>query len=388
MNANDILNLKKETSERIAVPFSLMFILSLYLVLHIYNLFFSFGFEKFFYASLTIVILGHTLLTLRNKLTWQDFVVGVILFYALAYFRFGSYRGNASTFLNMPYLLVGLSLGLLFRYATFPRFFFIGISIIVLFPFFYIFYVLKVESTLQAFNLNRNTFPRILLFTVSLHVLESSILGKKYICIFPSIATVWISFLSQSRTGFLASIVLLSLLLIYNTVQWYIRMRVSEYWEARRQWVYLIFIIVLALLGIIFSQLFNDSRFASEGLSSNGRLEIYRYFFSELNLRNFFLGFHPSKNANLHNSYFALISMYGIIGVFFIILIFGALYRLTKKSFLQFGLLLIWCLYSIPETVAPFKEGTFLLMPLLMLAYPPKRLDKRIFPLRNRKRTS
>jgi hypothetical protein len=46
-------------------------------------------------------------------------------------------------------------------------------------------------------------------------------------------------------------------------------------------------------------------------------------------------------------------------------------------------LLIVWCLYSLPETIAPFSIGMFSLMPLLMLAYPPKRLNKRIFPLGN-----
>jgi hypothetical protein len=145
---------------------------------------------------------------------------------------------------------------------------------------------------------------------------------------------------------------------------------------------------VLVVVGYIILQLFGNSRFASNGLSSSGRIEIYTYFLANLNFKTLMFGFFPEQHPNLHNSFFTLVSMYGIIGIGFNIVIVGALFRLVKVSFIQFGLLVVWCLYSLPETAAPFSIGFFSLMPLLMLAYPPKRLDKRIFPLRNRKRTS
>jgi hypothetical protein len=373
-----------ETSDkRIHVSFSLQFLLFVSLLFNVYDGFFGFPFRKPFYASLTLLLLVHTFFTLRNKVTWQDFAIGVTLFYALVYFRFGSYIGEVSTFLNMPYLLVGLSLGLLFRYAVFPRYFFLGISFLALVPFFYVFHILNIEPTGQFFSMNRNAIARLLIFAVSLQVLDDSLQKRTYIIMFPSIATVWISFLSQSRTGFLVSIILLLIVVLYNVFQWYVKLKASEHWKQTRIWLFLLFCTVLVVLGLIVSKLFGNSRFASNGLSSSGRIEIYQYFLANLNFKTLMFGFFPEQHPNLHNSFFTLIAMYGVIGIGFNIIIVGALFRLVKISFLQFGLLIVWCLYSLPETIAPFSIGMFSLMPLLMLAYPPKRLNKRIFPLGN-----
>lgn len=290
--------------------------------------------------------------------------------------------------MNMPYLLVGLSLGMLFfRYMKFPRNFFFGISALSFLPFFYVFYVLNVNPTGQFFSMNRNGIARLLIFTVSLQIIDDSIERRKYIIMVPAIATVWISFLSQSRTGFLVSVVLLLVVLIHNASQWYCKLQTSHNWENIRIWVFflLFFFLILVMFGWVVAQLYDNSRFATNGLSSSGRIEIYKYFFSQLSTKTLLLGFFPGKYPNLHNSFFALVSMYGIIGIGFNVIIVGALFRLCRSSLLQFGLLVIWCIYSLPETAAPFSVGFFFpLMPLLMLAYPPKRLNKRIFPLRKK----
>ncbi len=376
------------SNERIQVSFSLQFLLFVSLLFNVYDGFFGFPFRKPFYASLTLVLLVHTFFALRSKVTWQDFAIGFTLFYALAYFRFGSYVGEVSTFLNMPYLLVGLSLGLLYRYAVFPRYFFLVISFFVLLPFFYVFHILNAEPTGQFYSMNRNAISRLLLFAISLQILDDSLQRHTYVIMFPAIATVWISFLSQSRTGFFVSVVLLSLLLLYNAFQWYFRLRSSEHWEKIKIWLFLLFFTTLVVLGFIVSKLFDNSRFVSDGLSSSGRIEIYKYFLSSLNIRTLMFGFFPEQHPNLHNSFLALVSMYGIIGIGFNIIIVGALFRLVKVSFIQFGLLAVWCLYSLPETAAPFSIGFFSLMPLLMLAYPPKRMNKHIFPLMGKKETA
>lgn len=388
MNDSEIPYIIKTESERIAVPLSLQFLLSLSLLFNVYDGLLGFPYRKPFYAILTLLLLIHVFITVREKITWQDFAIGVTLFYALVYFRFGSYAGEVSTFLNMPYLLVGLSLGILFRYVSFPRNFFFGLSVLSVLPFFYVFYVLKADPTGQFFSMNRNGIARLLIFTVSLQVLDDSVENRTYIIMFPAIATVWISFLSQSRTGFLVSLVFLFFVISNNALHWYFKLKASANWEKVRIWVFLLFYIVLIVAGYIISQLFDNSRFASNGLSSSGRIEIYKYFLSSLNIRTLMFGFFPEQHPNLHNSFLALVSMYGIIGIGFNIIIVGALFRLVRVSFIQFGLLVVWCLYSLPETAAPFSIGFFSLMPLLMLAYPPKRMNKHIFPLMGKKETA
>lgn len=99
MNDSKIPFISEMKTERIEAPLSLQFLLALSLLFNVYDGLLGFPFRKPFYASLTVVLLTHVFfITLRKQVTWQDFAIGVTLFYALVYFRFGSYVGEVSTF--------------------------------------------------------------------------------------------------------------------------------------------------------------------------------------------------------------------------------------------------------------------------------------------------
>jgi len=67
-----------------------------------------------------------------------------------------------------------------------------------------------------------------------------------------------------------------------------------------------------------------------------------------------------------------MLTYYGIFAFVIYYFIVVALIHYWKHSFTLFGLLGIWCIYSLVESLGPIFIGDFLLIPLLMLAFYQK----------------
>ena len=373
----------KDGDNRLTASVATRILLVVSLLSFVYDGFFDYPHRDFILVSISLVCFGMVIWNVREKLVWQDFyrLCLAVLYSILSICLVCAF---SSTFGVLPLVLTGFSVGLLFRYTKIwiPTFWLY--MVFAFMPFAYTILVLKVEVYGHFMYMNRNSIPQLLIFATMLQVLNESLEQKQYIVILPSIVTVFFSFLSESRAGLLVSLVLLGLVGLYNGIHWYRGSQSRRQFFHRHKWIFWGGIIVIGILFIIILQaLLQRSRFAEVGFMSSGRKEIYLDFLSEINFKRFLFGHRPTINSvKLHNSFLTLFSYYGIVSFWFIGMIVAAIFRLAKTSKLQAGLLVIWCVYSLPESHAPFRVGLFVLLPLLMLAFPPKRLNTPIFPLR------
>ncbi len=354
------------------------------LLFQIYSRFTILPQRKIILASFSVFLFFICLWEFRYYLVWHDFLIGLVLLYCLLYYRFVSQRGYVGMLSSLPFLLIGYVTGILFRYSTWKRLTFIFYLVLAISPFLYGFWIRKINvSNGMFFLMNRNTISALLIPAVSLQVLNEELKQKPYIIMFPSIFVLIISYYSMSRTGLLLSVLLLGFLIVYNIIHGYHSWVDKHNPKIIYRLLFSIGIVIAFLIIVmIMNYLFEHSRLISDGFSSNGRLTIYQQFFSEMNLKNFLFGFRPTITAttSIHNSYLSMISLFGIVSVVFFSIILFALWRFIRTSWIKFGLLLIWCLYSLVESISPLDMGDFILIPLLMLAYPPKKLDIPIFP--------
>lgn len=352
------------------------------LLMFVYDAFFLFEYRKPLFASNAIILFVVVIWLLIDQLKWQDFLIGCFLLYAILYFRLVSYAGRSSFWNNMPYLLIGFSLGLMLRYLKLSRILFYLYALLAITPFLYTFFVKGYEPTSGLFlSMNRNIISRLLIFVVSLQILVESAYKPRYITMLPSLLTVIVSYHSESRTGLLVSALLLLIVLIENA-KYFIQHLREGLVPQRKKIVIFLGMVALGLVVVFFIwNLLISSRFGKEGLSTSGRTKIYLDFIALLTPERLLNGFRPDwEFVNLHNTYLTLLSYYGIGAVVFYFLIGGTFLQLARKSFIQAGLVAVFCIYSMSESVAPFSVGAFSMIPLSMVAYPPKRLDKLMFP--------
>jgi hypothetical protein len=270
---------------------------------------------------------------------------------------------------SLPYLLIGYSLGLLFRYSDWSENTFIIYVLLGFLPFFYGFFIKGIDTEGgYLFAMNRNTISALLIPAISLHAISSELKEKRYILMFPSLINLLFAYLSKSRAGLLLSILLATVILIRNISHWF-QFSNRQHPHNRLKKLLAFLLAGILLLAGFFSirYLLVHSRFSTEGLSSNGRFEIFSQFVSELSIKKLVFGFRPSvdKKLGLHNSYLTMLSFYGIMAFVFIALIIFALIKFAKSSVLMFGMLLIWGLYSLVESISPLDIGDQILIPLL-----------------------
>ncbi len=367
------------TSQRIKTSWFLQILIVANLLLHIYDGFFGWKFRKPLFVIFSLILFCICIWEMRKEITWQDVLIGFILLYCLIYYRLVTFSGFSSFFYNLPFILVGYSLGLLYRYSMFRYSVLISYLILAFIPFLYVFVFLKVEAAGQFFSMNRNSVSILLFSAVSLQILNDSNLRKRYILIFPSVITLLLSWYSRSRTGLLITSGLFLLVVAYDLFFWINGLgKFPDLLKRSRVAMLSFFFFIGALLFLGFSYLYKDSRFFTVGLSSSGRIEIIRSFFGELNFQKLIFGFRPKDGVNLHNSFLTIISYFGVIGFCLDILIIYAFIRFYRRSWLPFGLLLLWCIYSFSERLAPFGVGVFILVPLLFLAFPPRSLKGKV----------
>jgi len=137
------------------------------------------------------------------------------------------------------------------------------------------------------------------------------------------------------------------------------------------RWYFLFSLACIAfVLGIAVLYAYSNSRLHIQGLSSNGRRDIQLSCINELNLKRILIGYRPEilNGIGLHNSYLNLLVHFGLFSLLFVFMYIQALYRFLQTSFMFTGLLVLWGIYSLVESLSPFAIGDLLILPLLMLS--------------------
>ena len=322
---------------------------------------------------MSIILFIFSFMHFRSSFTWTDLAAGFLLVVGLLYYRYGSQNGYASLLNNLPYYLIGFCIAIIFKYSLVPRGSFLIYTTLALIPFLYIFIVLKknLEGQGYLYALNRNFIPQFLVIATSLQVMNESLQNKKHIIMFPSALTVICSYFSYSRAGLLVSLLLFFIILTANIRNWIFESKIRIEWIKAHKMSMLILlgIVVLSVCcGIWF--FIQGTRLASLGFKDPARASIAREFFNQQTCKNFVIGFRPHLQyaSKLHNSFLTMLSYYGIFsfGLYFLIGI--SLLHYMKHSFTLFGVLGIWCIYSLVESISPLDVGDFLLIPLIMIA--------------------
>jgi len=356
---------------------------------YIYTSFFVLPYRKIIQVALATVLLILTFWELRKQLVTQDLLIGMLLLSSLLYFRFVSHPGHASITTGFPIICISLSFGLLLRYSRLNEMFFNLFSIFSVIPFLYVFLILKFNPEGLFYQISRNGVGYTLVFFISLQILTYVKQQKRYIPMIPVFGVLISSFYSQSRTGFAMAICLLLLVLLYNVSKRISFIQSQQGWKSRIFWLWVV-VGILFLIGIanIIWEMLMHSRFSTLGFNSSGRIDIYRQFFSKLDLRAFMIGHRPDPEnvTKWHNTYLTMLSYFGAISLVFFLAVIVGFFRLLKQSWMLAGLMMIWMVYSLPESVSPFRYGDFLIIPLLMLAFPPNHFNKPIFPFLVRER--
>jgi hypothetical protein len=183
--------------------------------------------------------------------------------------------------------------------------------------------------------------------------------------------------LTQSRAGLLIALLYLVFTICTLIINRYRTTKLATHEIQIPKNKKIIISIGIILLILILFYLIKDSRLIHDGLSSSGRVAIYRSYFEELTVQKLIFGFEPSlykANTHMHNSFIELLVTSGIIGALpiFIVLIITCK-KLISKSFnltLIFSLLM---LYSMVEFYTLFLYGDFALIPLILIAGDQKK---------------
>jgi len=369
------------TIENPKVSLLLQVTMVLNILLQLYKGFFESPYEKPINSLMAIIFLILTIWELREVLVVKDFLVGLLLAINVLYFRFISQRGYSSLLINFPYFVIGFCLGLLILYRDVPCLTMFLLTLCALAPFYYVLAVLKLESNGYVLAFNRNQIPILLIPVVSLQIANETLHMRKYLCLLPSIGLLVVSYLTKSRTGLILSMCVVAMVAGKNILDWL----VLQKQKSGKSTIKLVFVILFTLIIIIFvifsfTAMIKNSRFITDGFESmEERFKIYVSFLSELSLRNLLLGFRPQIiTMGLHNSFFAMIAYFGAVSIFYFVLIIIALYRYSRTSLILTGLLIIWILHSLVEKTSPFHAGDFFIIPLVMLAFPAKRWDRKL----------
>ena len=328
---------------------------------------------------LSILTLTVALFEMWDNLVVQDIVVGVILAILLLFYRFVSHPGHASLLNSFVRVAACYVLGLLFRHSLLDRRLLMAYVLAVIAPFIYTLFILKVVPTSYFYRINRNAIGYFLVFASSLYVLNDVLNSQAYIPLLPVAAVTVAAFASKSRTGLLMASYLLVLVAFYNGVSVLKSRKTIIEREGKQPSMLIKVIVVLGMLALLLLLIlfFTHSRFATNGMKSSGRVQILHQFFSSLDFKKVVLGQQPSPAnvINWHNSFVTMNAFFGILSFPLLAMILVSFFKFAKRHWALVGLFILWGLYSIPETVSPYGHGDYLLVPLLMIAYPPQRLD-------------
>lgn len=225
---------------------------------------------------------------------------------------------------------------------------------------------------MRVYAMHRNVLPMIAT-TFAMLISMNYAIQKKLHCKFSLIlpyVLVLVNFYSNSRAGLIIGI--MYIFIIYGNH--FLSVVLRKMRNNPDTWKRELFKIIvwLVLTTIFLSVLVANSRLVNEGISGNGRVEIYTSFQEELHESSAVTGFKPEVTKvedHLHNSFFQLIAYAGLFSIpmFLMMLVAGVLYLLDKNFLaLFFGIIGV---YSLVEYYVFLKHGDLILFPLIVFSF-------------------
>lgn len=304
----------------------------------------------------------------------------VALLFLFWYAQLVSQQGQMVWYLEAAYPLLGFALGLLILHTKWNIWMVRLFCYLALAPFLYGFFIkgIRLGSGSDFYAMNRNTIPKLLVMTsFFLIMIEHEnedikseytwVLGTGYSLLIPFL-TVLVCFYSRSRAGLLISGALFFMVIVRTIIT---HSGVIRTFMTNHRWKFLAVVACMALvLGIGVLYAYSNSRLVANGLSSNGRREIQLACINELTVKRVLLGYRPEilNGIGLHNSYLNLLVHFGLFSLLFVVSYVRSLYRFLQTSFMFTGLLVLWGVYSLVESLSPFAAGDLMILPLFMLS--------------------
>ncbi len=275
---------------------------------------------------------------------------------------------------KLYWILLAYTLGILIMKVDFGTWVYSIPFYIVVFTFLGGYYILKVDID-SFYSFNRNVLAMYIYSFASLSIIP--VLVKARLSIIKEVITiillVFTEFLTRSRAGLLVSILYSLVVLVYLGLS--LRKRV-KFTLSRGQTLSVIGILILGV-GIFLWFIWwtiGNSRLATQGLGSNGRMAIYLTYFKNIDLNGFFFGdasiIQMVHHPHMHNSILQLLVSSGFIGTLpWLVILLIAFIRLLKISYTLIALFLLLFIYSSVEYFTLYKFGDFALIPLLVIAF-------------------
>ena len=363
-------------NERKIIPLGIQLLLYINLFIYIYDGFFGMPYRKQIGVIISIILALIIFFEYFKYIQIMELIIPLYFVLVLIYVRLFPYRGYTSFLKNIPYSLIGFSLTILIRHGKWPKYSFLLYSMLAFIPFAYSFFYVKIDivNFQSSLHMNRNAIPMLLVITCSLLYMVETSSGKKWLSLFPALATLVFSFLSMSRTGLAIAIGMTFLVFMLNVKSILLdkNMRLTNKLTGAKKGSLWVAASVLFILLIILCVYFiMNSRFAIVGLHTSSRVEMIIEFFSELNTKNFIFGFRPeivNRMSRIDNSYIMAFSYLGIGSVvFYGLLIYAVIAFIKYRAFLFLGLLLLQMVYGLAEFLSPLDIGDIVLIPLLVI---------------------
>ncbi|MEA5032162.1 MAG: hypothetical protein VB025_08450 [Sphaerochaeta sp.] len=352
------------------LAFSVQFLHGMLLLLIFLGPTISFTHNRKIQAALSIVVFLLTMILIHRDLQVFDLLIGIytgiLILWTLAVL-------GTEWFFNrhVYHSIAGLAFALLLKNKKLSRwtialpFLALSIASILLITIFH-----ENLADGKFYSLNRNSFVKILLVYASLIAIFDFFNGKARPELWPGVLVFIIGALSESRGGLGMSLLYLLLLLIVNLYYLYrrpdarVKLKISRTKLAIIAFLSFVFFLLLAYFVI------KDSPFKTKGITSNGRVQIFLSYVNELNLKKLLLGFRPaiySEYNHMHNSYLTLLALNGIGAIPAFMAIGLLVIRTFKISFLLFGIIGIYCLYSLFEHVFFFNIADYVVISILLI---------------------
>ena len=355
------------------------------LLLVVYKNFVVVPFLDYLFGASTLLLLIMTLLLLREAITSSERIMLLVIILLFLYAQGVSQNGAMVWYVEAAYPLLGFALGLLLLHTKW------NVALVRLFcylalaPFLYGFFFsafplggIRLTSGSDFYAMNRNTIPKLLVMTSVFllmveHESEGILLSNScvpvsgYSLLIPSL-TVLVCFYSRSRAGLLISGALFFMVIVRTLIAHFPALLVMM---TQHRWRFLLLLLVLAFVlgvGVLYAYL--NSRLQIQGLASNGRREIQLACINELTLKRILIGYRPEilNGIGLHTSYLNLLVHFGVFSLGFVFLYIRSLFRSLQNSFTFTGLLVLWGVYSLVESLSPFAVGDLMVIPLFMLS--------------------
>lgn len=364
----------------------LNFLISFYLILHIISHLFKVHRFKTITGFILLITTSFIILFI-NKRQRKYFFLTMLYVVILVIWSSFTQQNNILTNKWNYTILIMLAAGFMIANKILNSLTSRIIFIIVLIVFIYCYFIqTNVEiSGDYIFRMNRNFLSSYLITLSSLIYITDYLENKRKIVIWPASITLFLSIYSQSRTGTaIATMFFISVFIVFykNHFKKYF---VKKIYKNNVLKLFLFFILVSIII-LICLLAYKYSRFATEGVMNNStmeRLGIYKNFFKELTFGKALTGFKSEyltirydSKLSMHNTFLQLWSYVGIAALPAFAAIAWMIHYYYRKAKLLMIILLLFCLYSLPEWVFFFRYPDLIFFSLFFIALN-KTLDQK-----------